>query len=326
VADRITQVRSSTRRLVAPARAIGNVPVLPVALLLAVIALSLGAPGFLTEPNIRNVARQSAFLALLAFGALFPILSGGFDISVGFVGAFAAVITASVVLQFGVIPGVLTGVTVAALFTSVSGFFIARFSLSAFVVTLGMAQVARGGSLIFTNGQVIYGMPDDFKDIGSGSLGPFPVPVVIAAIAMAVCWLVLNRTVYGRFLYAIGGNEEAARLAGINVRLHKMLAYTINGVLVGVAAVVLTARVGEAEANLGVGSELQAIAAVVIGGVSLSGGRGGVGNVLLGVITLSLISNGLNLLGVSSYWQLVVAGVVIVSAVLVDRLRAGWRA
>jgi ribose transport system permease protein len=321
VLDRIRQSRVPAGRLKIMANSFGDLPILPIALAFAFLALTVGAPGFLTRSNIENVARQSSFLALLAFGQLFPVLSGGFDISVGFLVAFTAVITATAVLQYGVIVGVLIGIIFATVFESLGGFVIARFGVSAFVVTLGTAQIARGGSLIFTNGQVIYGMPNDFKSIGIGNIGPFPTPLVIAGIAMAVCWLILNRTVYGRFLYAIGGNEEAARLAGINVRLHKTLAYTINGVLIGVASVVLTARVGAAEANLGLGSELQAIAAVVIGGVSLSGGRGGVRNALLGVITLSLISNGLNLLGVSSYLQLVVAGVVIMAAVLVDRLR-----
>jgi ribose transport system permease protein len=184
-----------------------------------------------------------------------------------------------------------------------------------------MSQIARGVALLFTNGQVVYGMPDELKWLGIGSIGPIPTPLAIALTAAIACWLVLSRTAYGRFLYAIGGNEEAARLAGINVKRHKMLAYTINGVLVGIATIVLVGRVGAAEPNLGVGFELQAIAAVVIGGVALTGGRGGVWNVLLGVITLSLISNGLNLLGVSSYMQLVVSGLVIIIAVVIDRFR-----
>jgi ribose transport system permease protein len=303
-------------------RSLGDLPVLPIAVVLVAVALSILTPSFLTKSNLENVGRQSAFLALLTFGQLFPVLSGGFDISVGFVVAFTTVVTATTVLQYGLVPGIVAGILFAAIFASLSGFIVARFSVSAFVVTLGAAQVARGGALMFTNGQVIYGLPTDFKQIGIGFIGPIPTPLAIAAIAFVACWFLLNRTVYGRYLYAIGGNEEAARLAGINVRLHKMLAYTINGILVGVAAVVLTARVGAAESNLGLGSELEAIAAVVIGGVALSGGRGGIWNALLGVITLSLISNGLNLLGVSSYLQLVVAGVIIVGAVLLDRLRA----
>lgn len=318
-------VRGLPGRFVSRRGWVRELPFLPITVVIAAIGLAIAQPRFLSRANLENVARQGSFLALLGFGQLFPILTGGFDISVGAVVAFSGLIAAKAILNYGVVPGIIIGIAFAAFVGTVSGFLVARFKVSAVVVTLGVAEAARGAALMYSNGQVVYGLPHSFTVIGTGSVGPIPNPLIVVAIAFAACWVILNRTAYGRYVYSIGGNPEAARLAGINVWLHQMLAYTINGVLVGVGTLLVTARVGAAEPTLGQGAELEAIAAVVIGGVALSGGRGRIADALWGVIALSLISNGLNLLGVSSYTQQVVAGAVIVTAVLVDRGRTRSR-
>lgn len=308
------------------ARLAANVGPLPLVLLGFAIVLAYFEPRFVSTVNLQNVARQSAVLAILAFGQAFPILSGGFDISVGSVIAFTSIVTGLIALNAGSIAGIVGGIFFAGLLGTATGLIIARFHVSPFVVTLGMASLARGAALTTTHGQVVYGLPEGFAFVGRGTLfGLVPMPIVAAGLTFLICWFILTRTPFGRYIYAIGGNEEAARYAGINVGQYKMLAYMVNGLLVGLGAVVLTSRVGSGEPNLGLGSELEAIAAVVIGGVALGGGQGSIWGVALGVMTLSLLSNGLNLLGVSTYTQLMVIGVVIIVATVVDQLRHGKR-
>lgn len=310
-------------RLGSLGRAVGP---LPLVLLGFALALAYVEPRFLSAVNIQNVTRQSAVLAILAFGQAFPILSGGFDISVGSVVALTSIVTGLAMLQVGTVLGIMAGILFAGLIGMINGIVVSRFHVSPFVVTLGMSSLARGAALTTTGGQVVYGLPAAFAFVGQGVLfNVVPFPVIIAGIAFCACWFVLTLTPFGRYIYAIGGNEEAARFAGINVGLYTMLAYVVNGLLVGLGAVVLTSRVGSGEPNLGLGSELEAIAAVVIGGVALGGGQGTIWGVALGVVTLSLLSNGLNLLGVSTYTQLMVIGVVIIIATIIDQLRHGKR-
>lgn len=302
-------------------RLIVNVGPLPVVLLLVTLGIGVLEPRFLGLQNLENIARQMAVLGILAFGQAFPILGGGFDISVGAVVALTSLVTGLAIVNYGVLAGIMIGIMCGGLVGSINGVIISLFRVSPFVVTLGMASLAHGAALTLTGGQVIFGLPESFKWLGNGSFGALPVPFLLAVLTFAVCWLVLNRTAYGREIYALGGNEEAAWLAGVNTRLVKVLAYTTNGLFVGLASVILTARVGSGEPNLGIGSELQAIAAVVIGGVAIGGGQGSIWGVGLGVVTLALLSNSLNILGVSSYTQLMVIGAVIVAATVVDRLR-----
>jgi ribose transport system permease protein len=302
-------------------RAVALIGPLPIALLFVVIVVGAAEPRFATGENIENVARQMAVLGIIAAGQALPILSGGFDISVGAVIALTSLVTGLALVKYGVLAGVIAGVLFGGLIGTMNGVIIAVFRVSPFVVTLGMASFARGGALTLTGGEVVFGLPEQFKGLAETNVWILPLPFVIAIFSFVACWLLLERTIYGRYIYAIGGNEEAARLAGVKTRVCKALAYTANGLLVGLASVVLTARVGSGEPNLGLGSELDAIAAVVIGGVALGGGQGSIWGVGLGVVTLSLLSNSLNLLGMSTYTQLMVIGGVIIAATIVDRLR-----
>jgi len=282
---------------------------------------ALRQPLFASWSNALNVARQFSLLAVFAFAQTFPIVGGGFDISIGSQVGLASVVMALTTLEFGLVPGLAAGILSAGLLGMVNGFTIARFRVSPFVVTLGMLSAARGLALFLTNGQPIYGFGETFRLLATGYVGPFSAPLITATVVFAVGWVILNRTVYGRHLYATGGNEEGARLSGVNVGRVKFLSYVICSLMTGVGAMTLTARVASGQPNLGAGVELESIAAVVIGGVALGGGEGRLGRVVWGVLVISLLSNGLNLLQVSSYFQLMVIGVVIVMAVIFDGLK-----
>jgi ribose/xylose/arabinose/galactoside ABC-type transport system permease subunit len=312
---------SRTGWLAGPRRLVAAIGPLPIALVLVAIGVAVIQPRFATARNAENIVRQMAVLGILAGGQAFPILSGGLDISVGQVIGFTSLVTGLVMLQFGLLAGIISGILFGGVLGAINGIIISAFRVSPFVVTLGMGSFAYGGALTLTGGQVVFGLPAGFKWLGQGNLGMLPVPFAVAVLGFLTCWALLEKTVFGRYIYAIGGNEEAARLAGVNTRFYKALAYVTNGLLVGLASVVLTARVGSGEPNLGLGSELQALAAVVIGGVALGGGQGSIWGVAMGVLTLSLLSNGLDLLGVSTYTQLMVVGIVIVAATVVDQLR-----
>lgn len=298
-----------------------SVGFLPAVIVLMVVITSVIQPRFATFSNLQNVSRQASFLAILAVAEMIPILTAGFDLSQGGIIGATSVVTAILTLDLGVLPGMIGGVIFGGLLGSVNGFAIAWFRISPFVVTLGMMSVARGMALIITNGQSIYGLPPSFKYIGTGYVGPVPIPVIVAALVFFFAHILLSKTRFGRYIYAIGGNEEAARLSGINVFKYKLLAYSFCGLLTGLAAVVFSSRVNSGEPNLGLGAALESIAAVVIGGVSLFGGEGRLLGVFFGVVVLSLLSNSLNLLNVSSYLQLMAIGAVIIVAVIIDQLR-----
>ncbi|HKQ01119.1 MAG TPA: ABC transporter permease [Actinomycetes bacterium] len=294
---------------------------LPLVVLAMCIYFTVRQPLFATPSNGLNVARQFSFLAVFAFAQSFPILVGGFDISIGSQVGLSSVVMALVTQKAGLPAGLAAGIATAGIVGAINGFTIARFVVSPFVVTLGMLSAALGLALFLTNGRPVYGFNDTFTVIATGYIGPVSVPLLIAACVFVVSWFVLTRTVYGRHLYAVGGNEEAARLSGVNVFRTKMLAYIICGLITGIGAMVLTARVASGQPNLGTGLELESIAAVVIGGVALGGGEGRLARVVWGVLVMSLLSNGLDLLQVSSYIQLMVIGVVFVVAVIFDGLK-----
>lgn len=287
---------------------------------LLVVALSILSNSFLTVSNILNVARQVSINAIIAAGMTFVILTGGIDLSVGSVLAFSGAIIAGL-LSTGrpVVLAILAGLTVGGLLGLVNGLIISRGKVQPFIATLAMLTIARGATLVYTDGRPITGLPDAFVWLGAGEVGQVPVPVIIMALVFALCYIVLTRTVLGRYVYAIGGNEEAARLSGVNVTFYKTLVYVISGVLSTTSAIILTARLNSAQPTAGSGFELDAIAAVVLGGTTLAGGEGGIGGTLLGAFIIGVLNNGLNLLNVSSFYQQVVKGVVILLAVLLDR-------
>ena len=284
-------------------------------------------PHFLTVSNLLNVAEQAAIIAIVAVGMTFVIITGGIDLSVGSVLAFAGVVMAST-LQAGVpVPVALAVALGTGLCCGlVNGALITVGRLPPFIATLGMMSVARGTALMFTEGRPVSGFSGGFRSLATGELVGIPVSVIIMVGVYVVAHFVLTRTKLGRYTYAIGGNEEAALLSGVNVKLYKAAVYGISGMLSGLAAVILTARLNSAQPIAGMMYELDAIAATVIGGTSLLGGEGTVVGTLIGALIMAVLRNGLNILGVSSFVQQVVIGSVIIAAVLIDmwlKRRAG---
>ena len=284
-----------------------------------IVVLWILTPHFLTVSNLLNVAQQATIIAIIAVGMTFVIITGGIDLSVGSVLAFAGVVMANA-LQSGVpLPlALLIGLGVGLLCGVINGLLITVGRLPPFIATLGMMSVARGAALMFTEGRPISGFSEGFRSIATGEILRIPAPVVIMIVMYLIAHFVLKRTKLGRYTYAIGGNEEAALLSGINVRLNKTLVYGIAGLLSGLAAILLTARLNSAQPIAGMNYELDAIAATVIGGTSLLGGEGTVSGTLIGALIMAVLRNGLNLLSVSSFFQQVVIGSVIIFAVLID--------
>ena len=284
-------------------------------------------PHFLTVSNLLNIAQQTSINAIVAAGMTFVIISGGIDLSVGSIVALSGVVLGTL-LHGGqpaaiAIPGALMVGIAAGL---LNGALISFGGLPPFIATLGMMSVARGAALVFTEGRPVSGFDEGFRWLATGSIGPIPAPVMVMVVVYAVAHVVLTRTTFGRYVYAIGGNEEATRLSGVAVRFHKTAIYCVAGLMSAVAAIVLTARLNSAQPIAGMMYELDAIAATVIGGTSLMGGEGSLGGTLVGALIMGVLRNGLNLLGVSSFVQQIVIGAVIVVAVLVDTLLKRHRA
>ena len=291
-----------------------------IGLVLLCAVLWILTPHFLTVSNLLNIVQQTSINAIVAAGMTFVIISGGIDLSVGSIVALSGVVL-GVVLQMNQPP--LVTPLFAALAAGVgcglvNGLLISFGRLPPFIVTLGMMSVARGAALVFTEGRPVSGFDENFRSIATGNIAAVPAPVIVMLIVYAIAHLVLTRTTFGRYVYAIGGNEEATRLSGVAVRFHKTAVYGVAGLMSAVAAIVLTARLNSAQPIAGMMYELDAIAAAVIGGTSLLGGEGSLGGTLIGALIMGVLRNGLNLLGVSSFLQQIVIGVVIVVAVLVD--------
>ena len=281
--------------------------------------LSQLTPYFLTVSNLLNVAQQTAINAVIAVGLTFVIISGGIDLSVGSLVAFSGVVLASLLQREVPIPlAIAGGLFAGSACGLLNGVLITMGRLPPFIATLGMMSVARGGALLFTQGRPISGFSDSFRWLATGEILSVPVPVALMIVVYGIAHFLLRRTKFGRYLYAIGGNEEAALLSGVRVRWYKTMVYGTSGLLSGVAAVLLTARLNSAQPIAGINYELDAIAATVIGGTSLMGGQGSVVGTLIGALIMGVLRNGLNLLGVSSFIQQVVIGSVIILAVLMD--------
>ncbi|OWY39037.1 ribose ABC transporter permease [Xenophilus sp. AP218F] len=292
------------------------------ALIVVSVGLSVMSPDFLTVNNLLNVMRQVSINALIAFGMTLVILLGGIDLSVGSILALSSVTTASL-MQAGVDPmlSTLLGILSGAAMGLFNGLVISKGKVAPFIATLASMTILRGLSLVFSNGSPITGFHSDaFSMLGGGYIaGLVPVPVAWMLLMFAGFWFLLKKTVFGRHLYATGGNEEAARLSGVKVDRVKLWVYTASGAMSAMAGVVLTSRLNSAQPTAGTGYELDAIAAVVLGGTSLTGGRGWIFGTLIGALLIGVLNNGLNLLGVSSFYQQVIKGVVILLAVLMDR-------
>jgi ribose transport system permease protein len=286
-----------------------------------VLVLWALTPHFLTVANLLNVAQQASINAIVAAGMTFVILTGGIDLSVGSIVALAGVVL-GLLLQQGHHPLLAVPAALAAggLCGWTNGLLVARARLPPFIVTLGMMSIARGLALLVTEGRPVSGFDPSFRAMATSSVFGIPAPVLITVAVYAVGHAVLAHTLFGRYVYAIGGNEEATRLSGVRVHRHKAFVYALSGATAALAAVVLTARLDSAQPIAGTMYELDAIAATVIGGTSLMGGEGTLVGTLIGALIMGVLRNGLNLLGVSSFLQQVVIGAVIVGAVLIDTL------
>lgn len=284
-----------------------------------IIILWILTPHFLTVSNLLNVAQQTSINAIIAVGLTFVIITAGIDLSVGSIMAFAGVVLASV-LHTGIpVPlALLLGLSVGLLCGIANGLLISYGRLPPFISTLGMMSVARGAALLYTQGRPISGFSKSFRFLATGEFFHIPTPVIIMTGVYLVAHFILARTKLGRYTYAMGGNEEAAILSGVNVKFHKTIVYGISGMLSALGAIILTARLNSAQPIAGIMYELDAIAATVIGGTSLMGGEGKIIGTLIGAFIMGVLRNGLNLLGVSSFIQQTVIGSVIILAVLMD--------
>ena len=277
------------------------------------------SPYFLTTSNLLNVAQQSSIIAVISVGMTFVIITAGIDLSVGSVLAFSGVVMASVLHAGLPIPlGILVGLGVGFSCGLLNGLLVSYGKIPPFIATLGMMSIARGAGLWFTDGRPISGFDDSFRYLATGEIFFIPVPVIIMIVVYVIAHLILTKTKMGRYTYAIGGNEKAAVLSGINIKLYLNIIYGIAGLLSALGAVMLTARLNSAQPIAGIMYELDAIAATVIGGTSLFGGKGTVIGTLIGALIIGVLRNGLNLLGVSSFIQQIVIGSVIIGAILLD--------
>lgn len=292
-----------------------------VGLVVLCIALFIATPNFLTTSNLLNVGVQASVIAVMAFGVTFVIVAGGIDLSVGSVAALSGMISAVVYTQMG-IPGWLAlaaGLATGAAMGAISGVAVAFGKLPAFIATLAMLSVARGLTLVVSDGRPI-STPEIVNLLGTNVVG-VPMPIFVTILAALIGAFILNYTVIGREMYAVGGNLEAARLSGINVKKVLITVFVLAGLYAGLAGMLMSGRLTSAQPQAGAGYELDAIAAVVIGGASLQGGVGRITGTLVGALVLAVIRNGMNLLNVSSFWQQVVIGLVIAIAVGIDVLR-----
>jgi ribose transport system permease protein len=292
------------------------------ALVAVCIALAFMSPDFLTVSNSFDVMRQVSINAVIAFGMTLTILLGGIDLSVGSILAVSSVLAAMIMTGgHGAVLAVAVAILAGAAMGALNGVVIAKGKVAPFIATLGMMTLLRGLALVFANGSPISGFSSNFfATLGDGYVARLiPVPVVLMLAMFAVFWFVLGRTVFGRHVYATGGNAEAAKLSGVNTDRVQILVYTVSGAMAALAGVVLTSRLDSAQPTAGAGYELDAITAVVLGGTSLAGGRGWIFGTLVGALLIGVLNNGLNLMGVSAFYQQVVKGSVILLAVLLDR-------
>ncbi len=295
-----------------------------IALLLLVIGISIISPEFRTGSNFLSLLRQSSINGLIAFGMTCVILTDAIDLSVGSVLALSTVLCAGMI-SAGVPAGaaMLLALLIGTALGAVSGLLVTKGRLQAFIATLITMTVYRGATMIFTGGKPISNLGDSFvlKLVGRGNLFRIPIPVILLVLIFIGFYFLLNKTTFGRAVYATGSNAKCAKLAGININRTKIIVYAISGFMSALAGLILLSRLGSAQPTLGSGYELDAIAAVALGGTSMSGGRGKIYGTLIGVLIIAVLNNGLNILGVSSYYQDVIKGLVILIAVLSDRKR-----
>ena len=305
-----------------------------IALIILCLVISLLSDKFLTATNAWNVMRQISVNICISVGMTLVVLTAGIDLSIGSVLALCGAITAGLLkngieipssnlyIGFTILGAIVAGLLVGSLLGWFNGWTITRFKVPPFVATLAMLTIARGLTMLWTKGFPITGLGENFAHLGTGWLLGIPLPVWISGVIVFIAVVITNKTKLGRYIYAIGGNESAATLSGIDIKNIKIAVYTMAGALAGVGGLLVTSRLDAAQPNAGTGYELDSIAAVVIGGTSLSGGRGSVLGTVLGAIIIGVLNNGLVLLNVSPFWQQVVKGFVILAAVVIDKAKS----
>ena len=295
-----------------------------IGLIIIIAIFGLLVPDFLSQRNLVNILQQSSINACLALGMTLVIISGGIDLSVGPTAAIAAVITAALLVSGTPIPlAILAGLGIGVICGLVNGVLVAYIGLQPFIVTLGTLSTYRAIALIYTGGNPVFGLPPEFRSLFNGSVAGIPNSVLMVAVVAILAWVLLKKTPLGEYLLAVGGNEEAAYVAGVPIAITKITAYVISGALAALASMILIGRLGAAEPILGNLWELDAIAAAAIGGASLMGGKGSVVGTLLGAIILGSMRNGLTLMNVQAFYQLLETGLIILVAMMIDRVTRG---
>jgi len=295
-----------------------------IGLLIIIITFSFLSPVFFTIPNLLNILQQSSINALIALGMTLVIISGGIDLSVGPTAALSAVLGATMMVAGVPVPlAILATLGIGAICGVFSGSLVAYAGLQPFIVTLGGLSLFRAVALIYTGGNPVFGIPTEFRSLINSEIFGIPTPIVIVAVIALVLWTVMNKTPLGEYILAVGGNEEAARVAGVPVKRTKVTVFVISGTLASLASLILIGRLGAAEPTIGNLWELDAIAAAAIGGASLMGGKGSVVGTIIGAIILGALRNGLTLLNIQAFYQLLATGLIIIIAMLIDRATRG---
>ncbi|NYI42904.1 ABC transporter permease [Demequina lutea] len=286
--------------------------------LVVVAALSMASATFRSVPNLVNIVEQQSIIGIVACGMLLMILLGGFDLSVGAVGAATSVIAAWAMSTSGIVPGVFAALGLGAVIGLCNGLLIAKVGINPFVATLGMQSLVTGLLFVGTSAKPVYGVPDEFTVVGLGRLGPVPVAAIVYGVVVMATWAMLHFTTLGHRIYAVGGSAEASRFAGIRVDRVTITTYTLGAIGAAIGGLVLLGQTSIGQPSGAQTWPLAAIAAVAIAGVPLTGGSGGIGNVVIGTLLLGVVSNALNLFGISPYWQPAFTGAVIIVAVGID--------
>ena len=297
-----------------------NIGIICVLLIIGVF-LSLLSDKFLTSGNLISVMRQISINVYIALGMTLVIILGGIDLSVGAIVALTGTVTVGLIVNTGfpIAAAIAIGLLIGVVCGFISGTMVAKFRLPAFIVTMAMMNIARGAANVYSGGRSTRITDEFFSSIGSGYLfGVIPLPVIYMVVLIILFTVVLNKTKFGTYIYAIGGNRESARLSGVPIKKVEIAVFTIIGLLSAFAGLVLASRMYSGQPSVGAGYELDAIAACVLGGVSMSGGKGRISGTIFGAMVIGFISNGLNLMNVNSFWQLVVKGIIIIIAVVID--------
>jgi ribose transport system permease protein len=295
-------------------------------LLVEMVIFSQLSPFFFTTENLLNVSLQASITAIIAAGMTFVILTAGIDLSVGSLVAFVGVVATSLLkvhdsFTFTLIIALAAGLGIGAVSGGMAGLFVTRFNITPFIVTLALMTIWRGAAFVYTDGRPVWNLPEEFGFLGNGRIGGIPFPTLIMILVYILSYIVLKYTRFGRYVYAVGGNIRAARLAGVNTRLVLISVYMISGMLAALGGILLASRINSGQPNAGLMYELDVIAAVAVGGTSFFGGRGTIIGTFIGSMLIAVLRNGLNLMNVGSYVQQVIVGVVILLAVMIDQIR-----